>query len=78
MPPGLVRVSLNTSVGRDVGLYWCSWAELVVAGPLSFGVAGYRVQLMGRLRSDFEEFCEALKDMDDGDEFSLLEPSLLK
>ena len=78
MALGLAMVSLNTAVGRDVGLYWCSWAELVVAGPLSFGVAGYRAQLMGRLRSDSEEFCKALEDMDDGDEFSLLEPSLLK
>ena len=58
MAPGLARVSLDTVVGRDVESLECSWAELVVAGPLSSGMAGYGVQLMGRLRSDFEEFCE--------------------
>ena len=78
MAPGLARVSHDTVVGRDMGSYWCSWAALVVTGPLSFGVAGYGVQLMGRLRSDSEEFCEALGDMDDGDEFLLLETLLLK
>ena len=75
---GLARVSLDMAVGRDVELCWCSWVRLVVAGPSSSDVAGYRVQLMGRLRSDFEEFCEALEDMGDGDEFSLLQLSLLK
>ena len=64
---GLARVSLDMAVERDVELHWCSWAGLVVAGPLSSVVAGYGVQLMGRLRSDFEEFCEALEDMGDGD-----------
>ena len=78
MAPGLARVSLDTVVGRDVESCGCSWAELVVTGPLSSGMAGYRVQLMGRLRSDFEEFCEALEDMDDGDGLSPLQPSPLK
>ena len=78
MAPGLARVSLDTEVGRDVELCWCSGAELVVMGLLSSGVAGYGVQLMGRLRSNFEEFCKALEDMGDGDGFSLLQPSLLK
>ena len=41
-------------------------------GLLSSGVAGYGVQLMGRLRSDFKEFCEALEDMGSGDGFLLL------
>ena len=75
---GLARVSLDMVVGRDMELCWCSWVGPVVAGPLSSDVAGYGVQLMGRLRSDFEEFCEALEDMGDGDGFSLLQPSLLK
>ena len=64
---GLARVSLNTVVERDVESCGCSWVTLVVAGPLSSSVAGYGVQLMGRLRSDCEELCEALGDMDDGD-----------
>ena len=76
--PGLARVSLDTVAGRDVESCWCSWAELVVMGPLSFGVAGYGVQLMGRLRSDFEEFCEALEDMSDEDDLSSSQSSLLK
>ena len=76
--PGLARVNLDMVVGRDVELCWCSWVEPVVTGPLSSDVAGYRVQLMGRLRSDFEEFCEALEDMGDGDGFSLLQLSLLR
>ena len=67
--PGLARVSLDTAAERGAGLFECSVAELAVAGPLSFGVAGYGVQLMGRLRSDCEEFCEALGDMSGGDEF---------
>ena len=75
---GLVRVSLDMVVGRDAESSECSWVELVVVGPLSFGVVGYGVQLMGRLRSDFEEFCEALEDTGDGDEFSPSYPLLLK
>ena len=78
MAPGLARVSLDTVVARGVKSRWFPWAELVVAGPLSFGVAGYRVQSMGRLRSDFEEFCEALEDMSDGDGSSLLLSLLFK
>ena len=78
MAPGLARVSLDTVVGRDVESRGCSWVELAVAGPSSSGVAEYGVQLMGRLRSDFEEFCEALEDMDDGDGLSPLQPSPLK
>ena len=65
--PGLARVSLDTAVERDVGSFAYSVARLVAAGLLSFGVAGYGVQLMGRLRSDCEEFCEAFGDMSDGD-----------
>ena len=76
--PGLARVSLDMVVGRDAESRWCSWAELVVMGLLSFGMAGYGVQLMGRLRSDFEEFCKALEDMSDGDDLSSSQSSLLK
>ena len=78
MAPGLVRVSLDTAVERGAESFGCSWAEPVVAGLLSFGVAGYRAQLMGRLRSDFKEFCKALEDMGGGDGLSLLQPSLFK
>ena len=78
MAPGLARVSLCMVVERDVGSCWCSWAELAVTGPSSSIVAGYGVQLIGRLRSDFEESCEALEDIGDGDGLSLLQPSLLK
>ena len=78
MAPGLARVSLDTVVGRDVESCWCSWAELVVVGPSSSGVAGYGVQLMGRLRSDFEEFCKALEDMGNGDGLLPSQFSLLK
>ena len=66
---GLARVSLDTVVERDVGSCGCCWAELAVVGLLSSGVAGYGVQLMGRLRSDFKEFCKALEDMGSGDGF---------
>ena len=65
--PGLARVSLDTAVERGAGSFECSVAGLAVAGLLSFGVAGYGVQLMGRLRSDCEEFCEAFGDMGGGD-----------
>jgi hypothetical protein len=41
-------------------------------------MAGYGVQLMGRLRSDCEEFCEAFGDMDSEDGLSSVEPSLFK
>ena len=75
---GLARVSLNTVVARDVELSWFPWAWLVVMGLLSSGVAGYRVQLMGRLRSDSEEFCEAFGDMSGEDDSSLLRLLLFK
>ena len=67
--PGLVRVSRDMAVETGAGLFECSGAGLVVVVPLSFGVAGYGVQSMGRLRSDCEEFCEALGDMGDEDVF---------
>ena len=76
--PGLARVGCNMAVERGVGLLECSGVELVVVGPLSFGVVGYGVQLMGRLRSDCEEFCEALGDMSGEDGLLLLHPSLFK
>ena len=78
MAPGLARVSLGMVVARGVGSCWSPWAWSVVVAPLSFGVAGYRVQLMGRLRSDSEEFCEAFGDMDGEDGFLPLQSSLLK
>ena len=65
--PGLARVSRDTAVEIGVGLFECSGAGPVVVVPLSFGVVGYGVQSMGRLRSDCEEFCEALGDMGDED-----------
>ena len=61
--PGLARVSRDMAVETDAGLSGCSEVGLAVVVPLSFGVAGYGVQSMGRLRSDCEEFCEALGDM---------------
>ena len=67
MALGLARVSLDTAVERGAESFECSAAGLAVMGPLSSGVAGYGVQLMGRLRSDCEEFCEALGDMSDKD-----------
>ena len=71
--PGLVRVSRDTAVEIGAGLLGCSGVGSAVVVPLSFGVAGYGVQSMGRLRSDCEEFCEALGDM--GDEDTLLSSS---
>ena len=71
--PGLARVSCDTAVETDEGLLGCSGVGPVVVVPLSFGVAGYGVQSMGRLRSDCEEFCEALGDI--GDEDTLLSSS---
>ena len=76
--PGLARVSLDMVAERGAELFECSVAELAVAGPLSFGMAGYRVQLMGRLRSDCEEFCEAFGDMGDEDVFLSSFPWLFK
>ena len=76
--PGLARVSRDTVVERGAGSFECSGAEPVVMGSLSFGVAGYGVQSMGRLRSDFKEFCEAFEDMSGEDGFSLLHLSLFK
>ena len=70
--PGLARVSRDMVVEIGAGPFECSVVELVVVVPLSFGVAGYGVQSMGRLRSDCEEFCEALGDMGSGDAFLLL------
>ena len=72
MAPELARVSRDMAVETDAGLCECSGASLVVVAPLSFGVAGYGVQSMGRLRSDCEEFCEALGDIGDEDAFSPL------
>ena len=76
--PGLARVSRDTAVETGAGSFGCSEVGLVVVVPLSFGVAGYGVQSMGRLRSDCEEFCEAFGDMSREDESSLLRPSLFK
>ena len=76
--PGLARVSRDTAVEIDTGSFKCCEVELAVVVPLSFGVAGYGVQSMGRLRSDCEEFCEALGDMGDEDAFSSSLPWLFK
>ena len=65
--PGLARASRDTVVVIDVELSGCCEGGLASVGPLSFVVAGYGVQSMGRLRSDCEEFCKALGDMSDGD-----------
>ena len=67
--PGLARVSRDMVVETGVGSSACSVVVLAVVVPLSFGVAGYGVQSVGRLRSDCEEFCEALGDMGDEDDF---------
>ena len=67
--PGLARVSRDTAVGTDVESFGYSVVELAVVVPSSSGVAGYGVQSMGRLRSDCEEFCEALGDMGEEDVF---------
>ena len=64
---GLARVSRDMAVETGAGSFECSGVGPVVVVPLSFGVAGYGVQSMGRLRSDCEEFCEALGDMSGGD-----------
>ena len=64
---GLARVSRDMAVETGAGLSECCEVELAVVVPLSFGVAGYGVQSMGRLRSDCEEFCEALGDMSSED-----------
>ena len=76
--PGLARVSRDTAAETDAGLCECSGASLVVVAPLSFGVAGYGVQSMGRLRSDCEEFCEALGDIGGEDASSPSYPSPFK
>ena len=76
--PGLARVSRDTAVEIAVGLSECSAVGLAVVGPLSFGVAGYGVQSIGRLRSDCEEFCEALGDMGDVDVLSSSQSWLFK
>ena len=78
MAPGLVRVSRDMAVEIDAGLFERSGVGLVVVVPLSFGVAGYGVQSMGRLRSDCEEFCEALGDMGAEDAFLLSSSWLFK
>ena len=67
MAPGLMTVSLDTVVERDVGSCSLPGAGLRAGELLSCGEAGYGVQSMGRLRSDFKEFCEALEDMGDVD-----------
>ena len=67
--PGLARASRDMAVETDAELFGYSEVGLAVVVPLSFGVAGYGVQSMGRLRSDCEEFCEALGDMSSGDAF---------
>ena len=67
--PGLARVSRDMVAETGAGSFECSEVGLAVVVPLSFGVAGYGVQSMGRLRSDCEEFCEALGDMGDEDAF---------
>ena len=76
--PGLARVSRDTAAETVAGLLGCSEVGLVVVVPLSFGVAGYGVQSMGRLRSDCEEFCEALGDMSSEDVSLPLRLSLFK
>ena len=76
--PGLARVSRDMAVEIGVGSFECSGAGPAVVVPLSFGVAGYGVQSMGRLRSDCEEFCKALGDMGDGDVFLSSSSWLLK
>ena len=65
--PGLARVSRDMVVGRDAESFECSEVGLTAVVASSFVVAGYGVQLTGRLRSDCEEFCEALGDMSDRD-----------
>ena len=70
--PGLARVSRDMAVETGAG-------SLERSGvPLSFGVAGYGVQSMGRLRSDCEEFCEALGNMGGEDIFLSSSSWLLK
>ena len=61
--PGLVRTSRDKAAGTGVGSSECPEVGLAVVVLLSFGVAGCGVQSMGRLRSDCEEFCEALGDI---------------
>ena len=67
--PGLARTSRDKAAETGVGSSECSKVGLAAVVPLSFGVTGYGVQSMGRLRSDCEEFCEALGDMSSGDAF---------
>ena len=76
--PGLARTSRDRAAETGAGSPECSEVELMVVVPLSFGVAGYGVQSMGRLRSDCEEFCEALGDMGTGDVFLSLSSWLFK
>ena len=61
--PGLARVSRDTAAETDAGSFECPEVGLAVVVLLSFGVAGYGAQLMGRLRSDSEELCEAFGDI---------------
>ena len=68
--PGLARVSCDMAAERGAGSSECCEVGLAAVGLLSFVVAGYGVQSMGRLRSDCEEFCKAFGDMSSGDEFS--------
>ena len=78
MALGLVRVSPSMVAARDVESCWFPWAWLMVVEVLSSDVAGYGAQLMERLRSDSEEFCEAFGDIGGEDGLSPLQPSLLK
>ena len=76
--PGLARTSRDRAAETGAGLSECPEVALAVAVPLSFGVAGYGVQSMGRLRSDCEEFCEALGDIGTEDVFLSSSSWLLK
>ena len=76
----LVRVSPDMAVVIDVELCLFLGARLAGTELSSFNEAGYGVQLMGRLRSDYEELFEALEDMrelEDGDGSSLQRSLLL-
>ena len=72
MAPQLVMVSPDMAVVRGMGWHWLPWVELAATELLLSDKAGYRVQLMGRLRSDFKEFCKALEDIGNVDGSSLL------
>ena len=72
MAPQLARVSPNMVAVTVVGSCSPLGGELTGTELLSSDKARYGVQLMGRLRSDCEELCEASEDMrglEDGDGF---------